>query len=123
MELKDYLHYYIGHDCEVGSDSKTLIRPISGHVVASVQSGLKSVTVKPILRTMDMLTDEEKVKWYDLWPIGNPSTSTEGKINVVTEWQNEKHLHTTPPEFHYLLSIGIDRFGLIDNGLAIKKPL
>lgn len=128
MELKSVIHYYIGQQCKVisvsGNISAFLAKPeeivgISYVTLACVYDSV--MVVKPILRKIDSLTDEELAKSFDLvFP-------DDYHVSIYAKAQHFKHRITgnmrqfEPITFHYLLSIGIDLFGLIDNNHAIDK--
>lgn len=74
------------------------------------KSYLKSVPVqliKPILRKLDSLTEEERDKYH--------------KLVVVRERSMDEIIVKEAHGIKYLLSIGIDLFNLIDSGLAIDS--
>jgi hypothetical protein len=111
-KIEDYLHLYIGHSCSVNGLDATIIRGselgLHRNVIAVIESKDKTgctvrridpCYVKPILRPLSDMTEEEKSKI---------SKSTVNKVFY-------------PEEFLYLLKQGFDLFGLIESGLAITK--
>jgi hypothetical protein len=130
MKLKDVIHYYIwqqvqhpdGHSAKlIGVDVEELhlIHEGSGSYGTSK---LATMDVRPILRRLSQLTDNEKIAWIDLVWRNQTGQSLIWKIDVVNNWLGntyEEGEAFSPTSFHYLLSIGIDLFGLIDSGQAI----
>lgn len=99
---------------EVGLDSLGFIHDGTGsygksHTFAGIQL---------ILRSIDQLTDDEKVKWYDSYCDGS-GRSASSKVQEVNEWLEEKTL-LSPAEHFYLTSIGIDLYNLLQTSHAIK---
>lgn len=114
MELKDVIHYYIGQRC-FAEGYGTGFGKIEGATLSIVQIRTNMiwyvlpVEIKPILRRIEDLTEEEYKKWM---------------VKVIKRTDEEDGLNfysQTPESFHYLLSIGIDLFGLIDSGQAIDS--
>lgn len=119
-ELKDYLHLYLGckimitdpKDGEakeralVGIDNTFTnpVRCINGEYV----SAFDFTDVKPILRPLESMTEEERVFHSSLqarWPV----TPAHRHLTCIGE---------TPESFHWLLSKHFDLFNLIPEGLA-----
>lgn len=126
-ELKDYLHLYLGCECETKDgimelssielndrfpvwfrrkwDNKSLsYKPHRNAQILTkdnhVGRGFRYSQVKPILRPLSDMTDEEK---------------------EVIWWRLDDHMLFSPRDFQYLLSHRFDLFGLIESGLSIDK--
>lgn len=135
-ELKDYLHLYLG--CEVrtidyyGKEWKQqLLTPQlyselfhTGHFSYQVEF------IKPILRPLSDMTEEEKVKVY-LWEYANNESGELVKNDSDRDFfvvKNEHGMRCYVNLHHFsaettrkLLKAGFDLFGLIESGLAIDK--
>lgn len=126
-ELKDYLHLYLG--CEVmcfWQSTNPAIKPEQKKLIAqksetpfeiSLPTAL-SVNVKPILRTLSDMREEEAVECWEL-----TDTDRDKEIEgwqVVDYFRREENFYE-PKTFLYLLSKHFDLFGLIKSGLAIDK--
>ncbi len=128
-ELKDYLHLYLG--CE--AQFKYTMRENDfelriGKIIALYKNGIvdacdlrtnhngivyhnyKQDIIKPILRPLSDMTEDERNQFE--------SSKVFVKATPVHQVGN---MQWTPETFKYLLSIGIDLFGLINDGLAIDK--
>ncbi len=132
-ELKDYLHLYLGCKVEYGYDGTKKIGKLVGkddsagwqvdklRVLAPYQY-VRDELIKPILRPLSDMTEDEKVVMHDtLW-----ITKEEDKHYSVSHKCTYWHLkccgrEKEPEVFLYLLSKHFDLFGLIDAGLAIDK--
>lgn len=115
MELKDYLPLYIGqkvwtrHDALNNGDFQALTVSINN----LFEILYKYKDSKLILRELSDMTEEE---WEKIKIIGD------------SEWGNTqptdnriKAIECTSAQVAYLLSIGMDLFGLIPAGLAVDK--
>lgn len=120
-EIKDYLHLYLNSvDViidTVRDDFKAHFGHAPGHktqlgpmLYAVILEG--GVTVKPILRDLSDMTEEEKLHLYGM---GFTHNSKGLQIEHPQKWPTFK-----PLQFLYLLSKGFDLFGLIPAGLAIN---
>lgn len=126
MKLKDVIHYYIWQKCVINNDDNYKI--VGYHKLTKdvwILQGGMSITkhiylydkgFKLSLRKIDSLTDDELEKAYILL-YDNDESSENYKTHVVKGMILEKKYY--PVLFHYLLSIGIDLFNLIDNGQAL----
>lgn len=105
MELKDYLHYYLG--CQMIYSSHH--QPQNEPYILTFENIREAVEFddRPLLRRLEDMTEEEKREHHSLMFEG-----TDGVHQVVVMME-------TPDSFHYLLRQHFDLFGLIDAGLAI----
>jgi hypothetical protein len=126
MELKDYLHLYLGCEChrmgEVDENDKPTVSTLTGISYDDTQriwwayfenneSGYSVVEdVFPILRPLSDMAEEEKK--HLLWDNDTQEILAHFKNNDAGMTRNE---------FLFLLSKHFDLFGLIDGGLAIDK--
>jgi hypothetical protein len=113
-DIKDYLHLYIGCDVvdEYGGNKvgKLVgITPKHGIILHKTEWKLEFHEFKPILRQLNDMTEEEKVERKRLMNSG-----TDGVHVVVISVDSFESMR-------YLLSIGMDLFGLIPEGLAIDS--
>ncbi len=131
-ELKDYLHLYLGCDCQtpdgigkligrvatsfdiatIRFDDWKKLKPISGanRKDFGKSNNYEIADIKPILRRLDSMTEDEEKALYKA--AGNPEYA----------WQKRRIKQCLPgrPEgWRHLLSKGFDLFGLIEEGLAI----
>ena len=107
----DYVHFYLGckayWQCE--GVKSTYAAPINYTMLDSAD------WIKPILRPLSTMTDEEKV---EVCEIANLMTA-EHFIDAVLDGRPYNLRWNTCSElFRYLLSRGFDLFGLINEGLA-----
>lgn len=108
-KIIEYLHLYIGQDCAFYAPGTTeeiprnrVIKCLTPQVLCDYMAGISCwQAIKPILRPLIDLTEDEEEE------IG---------LNRVYP-----HTEFHPIEFVYLLSKGIDLFGLIDAELAHDK--
>lgn len=127
-KIEDYLHLYLG--CEVmgtepawGESRKGYLTGIHGEYEAEIQffeeDGVnvsespaynKFTQVKPILRPLSSMTQEEADDY-------NKKSATRFSLDYFRDQVMEEAEVT-----RYLLSKHFDLFGLIDAGLAIPKP-
>lgn len=113
MNIKDYLHLYLGCEVQVQSESEkgkikilACVEPVSNKAWTESGNTHYIDLIKPILRPLSDMTEEEK-READLVR-GNG----DGCDNYAVP---EAY------EFKYLLSKHFDLFGLIEAGLAIDK--
>lgn len=136
MELKDVIHYYIGCDCRIDGDNDTW--HITGVDYAKFMIKVYSFThdlynffdlskVTPILRTIDSLTEDEKQTWrklqnevinHTLEVISRDNRDADLKDEGIVLWDDS--YKTEAKIIHWMCSIGIDLFGLIESGIAIN---
>jgi hypothetical protein len=132
-ELKDFIHLYLGCECVIGdSNVKETIQAVSEYSICTgsnkhgVDSWYKIPSVKPILRPLSDMTEEEKVTLFDL-EISNYSEYKSKLIAVdlwIQRWQRYPSTEFGkwfPKTFLFLLSKHFDIFGLIESGLAIDS--
>lgn len=124
-DIKDYLHLYLGCNVmtgklgklvSVGTDGMSIIRYPDGDPRGNV---IFSEHVKPILRPLSDITEEESIEVNNEgskgWQLINPTDSTKPQD------LHSGVVHRQAFELRYLLSKGFDLFGLIDSGLAISS--
>lgn len=108
MELKDYLHLYLGCNIQLQDGTIDTLKCIDS-VIEYVNFGYGNAkeihTVKPILRP---LSDMNAKDWANV-------------ALMTDEGGEEEVLSATGQMAKYLLSQHFDLFGLIDAGLAIEK--
>lgn len=123
-QLKDYIQFYIGCRClnTWFSEGHSEYNPgwiLSGydsfanrpfHLVTEVDETWTD-SIKPILRDILDMTDEEKPVYHSLC-----REATDGVHAIVVRYD-------TPESFHYLLKQGFDLFGLLDAGLGVDETL
>lgn len=112
-DINDYLHLYLGRSCLVvstigGYDFPSVDTKITLTPLVLMQHHEKRMSVKPILRRLSYMTEEEanELEWY--YPI---------QPNDENTWFDNLNAQDILP----LLKHGFDLFGLIDAGLAIEE--
>lgn len=134
--LKDYIQYYIGcrclntwfapdHDCYNAGWQLMGYVPseFKPYYLLNDTDATWTDSIKPILRRIESLTDEEKIYFYNLFPTQD-NLSNNQKIESVTHWLEEEGADKyfwSINQFHYLLKQGFDLFNLIENQLAIDE--
>lgn len=113
LDIKDYLHLYLGakshcYRFETAIDYNTIDTQVLHDLYTTYY-----LDAKPILRRLSDMTEEEKLKLYGMGFTHNVKGL---QIEHPKKWPTFK-----PIQFQYLLSIGIDLFGLIDAELAIDS--
>ncbi len=109
MELKNYLHLYLGCNTTMGKlvgvkQNSCFTQLLTGEIIETGFTD-KVFPVKPILRRMREMTEEESIELIKRGlSIGRP-----------------KGYSFSPDALSFLLSNQIDLFGLIDKGLAISE--
>jgi hypothetical protein len=108
-DIKDYLHLYFGCDVRItiNIEGNPVIEKLTAKVLADEIEC--HIGIKPILRRLNDMTDEEKAECKRLMTQG-----TDGVHNVVISVYSFESMR-------YMLSIGIDLFNLIPEGLAIDS--
>lgn len=112
-KIENYLHLYLGCKCIADGKLGTIEgvstmnagcsgnNPLIFFEDGEVSTGDTDIEeVKPILRRLSDMTEEEKGEWIGLPP----------DVRVMTPYQ-----------FLWFLSRGFDLFGLIDNQLAVDE--
>lgn len=112
MELKDYLHFYIGteiectdKDCSSDMQYYGMKRTISALLLDKYLNG----KWKPVLRPLTDMSNDESIELGYSRP-----------KDWLIDHKDFGELHSAKT-FVYLLKQGFDLFGLIDAGLAIDK--
>lgn len=128
MDIKDYIHFYIGQkhirELHRKSGEVDVIGPmiISGHDVAtwnqfthqslSYNETLNAID-KPILRKIESMTEEEMNECGNL----DYDFSNDPELN---QWSHlDFDCILTPNQFTWMLKRGFDLWGFIDVGLAV----
>lgn len=110
-DIKDYLHLYLG--CEIithSVDGKQVAKQIlNTSWLDEIQRGYNPV--KPILRPLSNMTEEEGKEAESAW------NEFMGFGETISRGMNCAHAN----RIKYLLSKGFDLFGLIEAGLALDK--
>jgi hypothetical protein len=139
-DIKDYLHLYLGCQAIIkdddGADRKFHLNAYNLNYYRDWISA-----VKPILRPLDDMTEEEAQPLCQMQINGlqEGDRATISQFNMFYKrcefyihHSDDPELHVyrflsfkefNPKQFAYLLSKGFDLFGLIDAGLAIEKRL
>lgn len=115
-DIKDYLHLYLGCKVEIGATLPGMLLGVEGNTAfvkhfteGRICMALKQV--KPILRPLSDMTEEEGVEAEVAWKEGSNYGETIGQgLNCAYAYR-----------LKYLLSKGFDLFNLIPKGLAIDK--
>lgn len=149
-QLKDYLHFYLGCQIDTGTGYVTLtavqkeVIPCTNFRVIVLNGNVThelmwSDRCKIVLRKLESMTEEEaedlarlvtpKFRWEDIRIL--EVKPTEIHFMDGSKWYGDgveefndcyiSLIEFAPACFHYLLSRGLDLFGLIDAGLAINK--
>lgn len=156
-DVKDYLHLYLGCDVEYGYESRKKIGELVGkhsewgwqvftRQVLVTYHHVRDELIKPILRRLSSMTEEEKKEYVRLM-CTNGFVSNFGDIEVgeiETSKLTGESFRVTAEMFHqgkpkgtycgtetlynynsrqliFLLSKSFDLFNLIDSGLAIDR--
>ena len=139
-EIKDFIHLYLG--CEVFdsfNNSRTSLVGVSdtGVTVAyNTEWKLRFDEVKPILRKISSMTEEEAIEYlkmkYNAVAVIECRKDNSGfwysLAKGLAETKNPKFIFfgqikdtSYPEQFVWLLSKGFDLFGLCEAGFAIDK--
>jgi hypothetical protein len=125
-KIRDILHLYLGAKCNVEGIGKYGWYRLSPAILTSVENG--EITVKPILRQLSSMTEEEAKDFCEMEGWGRDLENivvTDGAIDfkrVVgsrTETCITRFTRCRPEMFRWLLSKHFDLFNLIPEGLAI----
>jgi hypothetical protein len=139
--IKDYLHLYLGCEC-IGyshfkdeSTGQNIEVPLKRKIVGVTQYGVEleggtfSVAyVKPILRPLSDMTEEEKVELFTL-NFGNHRFTNFGydSIECIILADKDERIRVGLSSnsmganaFLFCLTRGFDLFGLLESGLAIN---
>ena len=101
-KIEDYLHLYIGRECKYQEHNEKSDWCI-GKITPAIITPNRIHSVKPILRPLSDMTEEEKNEY------------------LLTGTDSSTRFEHNARRTQYLLSKGFDLFGLIDAGLAINK--
>lgn len=134
MNIKDYIHYYLGQPCVNSWYPEDHYEYNKGWIIRMVDPRAERFcfietedeetwtdSVKPILRRPDSLTDDEAYHLNKISPYFNSLASEKyirDRLHVIKKNMAD-FIGMTPVRVHYLLSLGIDLFGLLDAGLAV----
>jgi hypothetical protein len=117
MELKDYLHLYLGCDGELlskkpyGSPKRTIIK-LSAELLDRLEKLPSMHSFRPILRPLSDMTEVEATELEAIRGIDK---------KIPCPHFNNIHQTKHGEQLRYLLSKRFDLFGLIESGLAIDK--
>lgn len=103
-DIKDYLHLYLGCDC----DRSGRLERIDYSFLVWCENNHRLKDVKPILRQLSDMTEEEEKQYHKIRETGYTSNVERQMLNDAAGTK-------------YLLSLGFDLFNLIPDGLAINK--
>lgn len=114
MELKECLHLYLPFYALVPDEEGACLVVAINDQSIFIDSGCDYPfeEIKPVLRTMEDLADYEKEMIYH----------TRSERIVMNVGTMVYQCGTNNEATLMLLKMGIDIFGLIDKGLAIRKP-
>jgi hypothetical protein len=135
LNFKDYAGCYIGCKCfntwfPEGDKPRNYNWVLAGFRVDNEKHYLLendshftwTDSIKPILRKVEDITDEECLMVHKISPFWAEGTSEKyirDRLYLIS--QRIMHLHLTPQVFHYLLQQWFDLFGLVDAGLALDS--
>jgi hypothetical protein len=116
-DIKDYLPYYIGQLAEISNLSQRMIAygfedgqvKINGYLIDTLEKE-DAFTIKPILRKLSSMTEEEIKELESTKAFQRPSPVHALGMMV---W--------TADSYVWAMQKGFDLFGLIDSELAIEK--
>lgn len=119
LDIKDYLHLYLGCSVSVEHDAIMNGEP---HVMAINAGNLFAISykyknTKLILRKLSSMTEEEFKEAQRC----HPKTERWVIMGDIDKGGAVDFDSWSPYSTRYLLSKGFDLFGLIDSGLAIEK--
>lgn len=132
-KIEDYLHLYIG--CETNFGKLVAIDYYSNYAVCLIENRLEAGDLKeckPILRPLSDMTEEEAKKLLTIryhHPGQEPIYQRHSSLCIDFKfYYSETKFSETQLDYdcldafsvHYLISIGIDLFGLIESGFAIS---
>lgn len=125
--IAEYLHYYIGSKCEFGFEGRNKKGLLQGKVepfgwqvfdlssAFGIRHNVRSELIKPILRKLEDMTEEEESEWL--------SARNEARME-----HSGKLVHggchiafLDPVSADWLFKHGFDVFCLIESGLAIDE--
>jgi hypothetical protein len=136
LNFKDYAPYYIGCKCfntwfPKGADMYDNDWVLKGYhagypkpyCLDNKEEETWTDSIKPILRKLWDMTDEDCWQIDKLDSMWVPNTSTEYKTNRLYLYREKCIVFrdVSPLVFDYLLKQGFDLFKLIENGLAIDS--
>jgi len=115
MNIKDYLHLYLGCEIELEYKGKKIIERLDSINLRTGRIDTKTFVdfdfdVKPILRPLSDMTEEERRQWLDF--------RLNSRIEPERSFQLSEAMRTK-----FLLSKYFDLFGLIEAGLAIDATI
>lgn len=124
-KIEAVLHYYKGAKYRYKNEFGTYSGIVGDY---HTERNSEYASFKLILRPITSLTDDEKVKWYG---VINNMPITENFVEGDRRWalgvingtikQFDQTAHLCAKSFHYLLSIGIDLFNLIETNQALNR--
>jgi hypothetical protein len=129
--IKEFLHLYLGCDVVYYENGEYKGFGVNTHALhVNIEMGLRKTEVKPILRPLSSMTEEEAIEMYDhLYP-DVPRDSKFKSVTILSQlslpgmyYEGACSIHDYKGWFPYLLSRGFDLFDLIPSGLAIDGSL
>jgi hypothetical protein len=136
IKLQDYAHYYIGCQCIIDYtlpggnkiiDYKGMFirydcTDKSPYCVKGETDTIWTYSIKPILRKLEDMTDDECMVVNEISPYFTKGTSERYiRERLYCIRDRIMYLHLIPEVFHYCLKQGFDIFNLINSGLAIDS--
>lgn len=135
-DIKEILHYYIDQPCEVVTNEGqefiwNLTYLLLGHLDQPRTFSTDVNTIKPILRSLYDMTNEEAIETarliyeYEDFTKIETRRNSHGHLLVEFGTQSRKVYNATmdcmynPDQFRYLIKKGFDIFELIHEGLAL----
>jgi len=112
IEIKDYLHLYLGCVVESsvpgdGVKEKFILNEIDKGILMLAENRW----IKPILRPLSDMTEEEETEYLKIFPEYEDYQRLMWETQILMEGEGTK----------YLLSKSFDLFNLIPEGLALDK--
>lgn len=131
MELKEVLHYYVGQQVRITTniEGNPVIETLTHKILLELdEDDFSDIApdekrLKPILRKLEDISDEEMIKWYELnYEMQDiPPVHNDTKVKNVRLWLKSDTQYFNASTIHYLLSRGFDLFNLIATGAALIK--
>lgn len=130
-QIKDYLHFYLGCECEVANRKTLLIGCHTNgnyqiaHAIGA-QDYWQAKYIKPILRPLSDMTEKDanKITWHLSMYAGNETQLEHHFIQALIHGSKYVLNMSDPDTFEImrtLCKLEFDVFGLIEAGLAVDK--
>lgn len=132
LELKDYLHFYLGCEIQFPDKSVSKLSAVcnthNGMWISAIDYSLPLdggwwhpvSAIKPILRPLSDMTEEEAKECYFL--IHN-CKATDSPFDTLQYIISALEDETSSKVWLWAIKKGFDVFGLIEAGLAINKTI